>query len=169
MTDATKPLENPALRDLDATLAAEAPATSNGEGPAAGAVTPQEAPPAMANREALKFGLELFRTLVCSLLKVESPKETLSAENVESVAGAVAPVLDKYGISLSDLFGRWEREIAAVVVVGPIAWGAWKGLDRELRAKRAGRALADTGGGDSAGASSVDVATGTGEPLPAGV
>jgi hypothetical protein len=128
-------IENPGLRELDAQLANEGeavPVAEGGEGAPA-------APPALPNRDAIRFGLETFRTLVCLLLKVESPKETLGDEQVRQIAEAVAPVADKYGVNLAGVFGAYAQEIAAIAVTAPILWGAWKALDAELRTKREAR------------------------------
>jgi hypothetical protein len=44
----------------------------------------------------------------------------LSDDAIESLAGALAPVLEKYGLSAGDFFGKWKAEIMALLVAGPV-------------------------------------------------
>ena len=102
--------------------------------PGAGQLEPAP-PPEPGNYEALAFLLAGFREVACMVLKVQSLKRTLADPNIEACARVLAPVADKYGIKLGDMLGG--PEAAAVMVAGPILWGAWRELDAELRARRA--------------------------------
>ena len=120
---------------LDA-LASEADSLANPPEPGApgGQVAPAP-PPEPGNFEALAFLLAGFREVACLVLKVQSLKRTLGDPNVEACARVLAPVADKYGLKLGDMLGG--PEAAAVMMAGPILWGAWRELDAELRARRA--------------------------------
>lgn len=64
----------------------------------------------------------------------------------DQVAGALGPVLTKYGVNLGDLGNQWGEEIAAVLICGPIAVATYQGIkaDIQARAEQVPKAVAST-------------------------
>ena len=121
-------------------IAGQADAIDNQTGNPEGAVPggPEGAPiapPQSPNLNAIGFVLTAFRELSCQLLKVNSPRVTLSNENIGVCAQVLAPVADKYGINLGAIFEGPEG--VALMVAGPILWAAADQLNMELKARRA--------------------------------
>jgi hypothetical protein len=94
------------------------------------------AAPTLSNRDAIAAGIELFRELVCAVMRVESPKATLSPDVAQRIGQAWEPVCAKYGIDLGAMFGRFGPEIAAAAITAPLVLAAYRALDAELRDKR---------------------------------
>lgn len=118
-------------------LAAEAGGVGVGQVPAttgpdaAGAV---EAPQVDPNHGAVAFILAASREVLCAVLKVDSPRNTLADPIIDSIASALAPVATKYGLQLGSALDGPEAR--AVMVAGPLLWTAYRELARELDAKR---------------------------------
>lgn len=66
--------------------------------------------------------------------------DTLTDEAVEAIAGALVPVLSKYGITPSAFFGKWREEVFAVLIVGPIMFELVTAFRMDLDAKAAAAA-----------------------------
>jgi len=97
------------------------------------ATTPE--PVVSPNVQAVGFILSVFVLMSTKLLKVESLQRTLSDANIATIADAVAPVADKYGINLAGMFDGPEGK--ALLVAGPLLWTAAVELKAELAARRA--------------------------------
>ena len=122
--------------ELDAIAAlADGPAEPGATVAPGGAVLPPPPEPESPNYGPIGFILSAFRELAVRMLDVESPNVTLSEENVEKVAKALAPVADKYGLNLGTMMGG--PEAMALMVAGPILWEAGRQLNAEMKAKRA--------------------------------
>jgi hypothetical protein len=51
------------------------------------------------------------------------------------VAAALGPVLAKYNVNLKDFGGRWQEEIGAAIVCGPIAWATVQAIKADIAAR----------------------------------
>ena len=65
---------------------------------------------------------------------------TLDDESIAAMVAALLPVLEKYGITPSGLFGRWGPEIGALLVCGPLVWSLFVALRQDLEEKAAAAA-----------------------------
>lgn len=95
---------------------------------------PQGPPPPSPNIGVLVLALTTLREASCALLHVATPRQTLNDQAIETCAGVLAPVADKYGLNLAAQLGP---EVAAAFVAGPILWNAYRELDMELKARKA--------------------------------
>ena len=84
-----------------------------------------------------------LRGLIHFSVNVLSPlwptlREVYGTETVDALAEAGGPVLEKYGLSVSGLFGRWEAEIALAMVVIPVGISTVRAVrhDNEQALKR---------------------------------
>lgn len=96
---------------------------------------PPAEPVVSPNVQAVGFILSVFVLLSTKMLKVESLQRTLSEQNIATIADVVAPVADKYGINLADMFNGPEGK--ALLIAGPLLWTAAVELKTELAARRA--------------------------------
>lgn len=103
------------------------------------AAAPGAPPPApeLTNAQCLAMGLQIVRETLCAVAKVTSPKSTLDDATIGTVADAVAPVLDKYGIQLQGIAGGYMVELRAAMVTVPVLLAFRSGLLDELRARNA--------------------------------
>ncbi len=97
------------------------------------AVSPAE----LTNCQCLVMALQMIRETLCAIAKVTSPKHSFDDATIQTVADAVAPVLDKHGINLAAVAGDWMIELRAVVVTVPIILAARVALLEEMRAMKA--------------------------------
>ena len=99
---------------------------------------PGQAQPAeLSNAQCLAMCLQMIRETLCGIAKVTSPKHTLDDATIQTVADAVAPVLDKHGINLAAVAGDYMIELRAVVVTVPIILAARAALVDEMRSMKA--------------------------------
>ena len=120
---------------LDA-LAAEAAGLDAPPAGEAGPAGPAP-PPELSNAQIVAMALEMIRDTLCAFAKVMSPKKTLDEAAVKAVAEAIGPVLDKYGVKLSDVLGDFMLELRAAFVTVPIMLAAFTELREEMRAMKA--------------------------------
>lgn len=119
---------------LDAEAAA---ATGAAPDPSAEPATPEPAPADPGRELAAIF--EAMRAIALA----RGFRRTAAALDDESVAAMVAallPVLDKYGITPSGLFGKWGPEIGALLVCGPLVWALFVALRSDLEERAAAAA-----------------------------
>jgi hypothetical protein len=64
-------------------------------------------------------------------------------QTVHAVAAATAPVLEKYGVEMGGLFGRWQEEIKCAIVVVPVALATKAAIENDLAARKIEPAKAD--------------------------
>lgn len=87
-----------------------------------------------SNDKAVAMLLEAAREGLVSVLNVQSAKITLAPDRCEVAAKAIAPVLDKYGLKLGA--GVMGVEMNAIMVAGPIVWGAFAATMAELAERK---------------------------------
>ncbi len=127
---------NPDLAQLQ-DQAAQLDQAALGAGADSAASAPAPAPaPGPSNAQLIAMGVEMFRELVCLVLKVDSPKETLGPDVAQAIGNAWEPVCAKYGVDLSRLVGGYGPELAAVAVTAPLLFKAYRALDDEVTRKR---------------------------------
>lgn len=103
----------------------------------AGAAPAPEAAPA-TNAEELQGALEMLRELARPMFP--SVAAVYDDETIGRVSDATAPVLDKYGITPSGLFGAWREEIRCALVVVPVLIATGRAVREDLDARRAAAA-----------------------------
>jgi hypothetical protein len=116
----------------------EAAAAEGLEPPAADEPTAAEPPPADPVREIAGI-LEALRAIA----KARGFARTVAAlddESIKAFAAALAPVMLKYGIAPSSLFGKWKEEALALLCCGPILWAVLQGMRADLEDKAAAAA-----------------------------
>jgi hypothetical protein len=91
--------------------------------------------PQISCQQALTGYLEAARDGLCSYLDLETPKQTLADDKIAKVAEVMAPVLEKYGLSMAG--GVIPIEVTAILTAGPILWTAAKTALFELKQKEA--------------------------------
>lgn len=110
------------------------------------------------------------REMIANLLRALIAKATgrfpslvavWTAGDVENFSGALAPLLDKYGLTPAWL-KAWEAEIAALLICGPLIFGTVLAVRADLEAERARAAKA---AGEGATARAAAAAAGEGEAL----
>ncbi len=106
------------MTELDR-LEAEAAELDAAQPGAPGAEPQPEPEPATDPNSEIRGILEALRA-IANAKGFSKAAAVLSDDAIESIAGALAPVLTKYGISAGDFFGRWREEVMALLVVGPI-------------------------------------------------
>lgn len=110
---------------------------ANQEAAGEGGAPAAAAPPVLTNAQCLAMGLQIVRETLCAVAKVSSPKRTLDDATITTVADAVAPVLEKYGINLQGMAGGYMLELRAAMVTVPVLLAFRAGLLDELRAMKA--------------------------------
>jgi hypothetical protein len=74
----------------------------------------------------LGVSVPLLSKLYPSLADVYTP------EACEAVAASLGPVLAKYGVNLSEWGGKYQEEIGALFVCGPIAYATVQGIKADI-------------------------------------
>jgi hypothetical protein len=97
---------------------------------------PPAPPPGPTNAELIAMGVEMFRELVCVMLGVESPQQTLGEPVARAIGQAWEPVCAKYGVDLNRLLAGFGPELAAAATTLPLLFKAWRALNAEVIAKR---------------------------------
>lgn len=115
------------VREAETTMAP--PALTEGEGEGAGSV------PAMSNSACLLMAAQLVRGSMESMAGLKSPAVTMADEKLQPAADALGAVFDKHGWNLQGMAGDYMVELAAIVAVGPLAWGAYRGAQEEIKAR----------------------------------
>ena len=122
---------------LDAMAAAADADMNNAEQTGAPGAPPEpEKPVGLKNEQCLLGGLQMIRETVCAIAGVQSPKVTLADDKLQPIAKANAEVLDKYGLSLSDMGGEYMVEIKAAIVTLPVLFFAYAALKAEMNARQ---------------------------------
>ncbi|MGZ8301221.1 MAG: hypothetical protein ACXW2U_00805 [Telluria sp.] len=88
----------------------------------------------------LDMALPILGTMYPSLETVYTP------EARAAVAASLGPVMAKYGINLQEWGGRYQEEIGALFVCGPIAWATVKAVKTDIMARQAAQPSAVTKG-----------------------
>lgn len=121
-------------------LAAQAQALDAAGAPSTPDAAPAEAaPPALTNAQCLMMAGQTVREALCAFAKVQSPKSTLDDGTLQTVADAIAPVLDKYGVNLASVAGDYMAELRAAIVTVPVILAARAGLIAEIAASKASK------------------------------
>lgn len=68
-----------------------------------------------------------------------STREILTPERRAPVALALAPVLEKYGLTMGDLFAQWAPEIRLAMAVAPLAIPIANAIRKDRQEASAGR------------------------------
>lgn len=99
---------------------------------------PEQAAPADPMSEIVGI-LEALRAIAKARGFARAATE-LSDEAIQSVAGALGPLLVKYGITPGDFFGKWREEVMAAIIIGPWLWSLTVAFRLDLEAKAAAAA-----------------------------
>lgn len=92
----------------------------------------------------LEMAVPILGELYPSLVAIYTPAAC------ERVAGALGPLLAKYGIDLGEVGGRYKEEIGAAFICGPIAWATYKGIMADVAARKGPPAAQVVGGQQAA-------------------
>ena len=144
------------LDELAAAADGAAGAPPPGEGPAPGE-GPGPAPPG-PDTAAMIAGV-MGALLGKAKQRFPSLVTVWTDSDVQNFAGALAPLLDKYGLSPA-WFELWRVEITAALVCGPLVLATFVAIRADLQSERA-RAAKDAGAGSTARA-----APAAGDPAP---
>jgi hypothetical protein len=85
------------------------------------------------NRQGVVMILELALPIIGEMYPSLQTIYTPDAQR--AIAGTMGPLLAKYGVNLKDMGGRYQEEIAAAFVCGPIAWATVKGIKADIAAR----------------------------------
>lgn len=91
--------------------------------------------PQVTTAQALAGLLTGVREGASELMDLQSPRIVLTDDKIQKVAEAVAPALDKHGLSM--VGGKIPVELHALFVAGPIMWATTKAVLAELASKQA--------------------------------
>lgn len=95
----------------------------------------EPAKPEVSNAQALSAALAAGREAFCLFTQLESPRQTLSDDTVQQLAGLWAPVLEKHNINVGRYLGDYAAEIAAVMGTLTIALTVRAGVKAEIAAR----------------------------------
>jgi hypothetical protein len=115
-------------KGIDGDLAAQAPKAIAEAQEQAAAVTLAESN-SQGVKMVLAVSLPVLGKLYPSLVDVYTP------EACEAVAASLGPVLADYGVDLQQWGGRYQHEIAAAIVCGPIAWATVQAIKTDIAAR----------------------------------
>ena len=124
----------------DATVAGTAPGAGDTApgGPGAGPAG-ADAPSPGAATAALLFGL-LTGLVGVAVKRFPSLAAVWTPDAVHTVADALAPLLDKYGLATPEWLERWRLEISALMLCGPLLFATIAAVRADLEAEAAARA-----------------------------
>lgn len=94
---------------------------------------------AESNMEGMCMVLEIAVPVVSEMYP--SLAAVYTPEACGRVAGALGPVLAKYGIDLSQVRGRWGEEIAAAIICFPIAKATYAAIKHDVAVKQGREAV----------------------------
>lgn len=89
---------------------------------------------AESNMEGMCMVLEIAVPVVSEMYP--SLAAVYTPEACGRVAGALGPVLAKYGIDLSQVRGRWGEEIAAAIICWPIAKATYAAIKHDVAVQK---------------------------------
>lgn len=124
---------------LNAAQAVDYELAGSGEpGASAGEAGTRTEEPKLTTEQELKFALELGVKTVAH--RFPSIAQVWTDEKRAEVARAVAPVFDKYGVSLFGFLEEWKEELMCAVVVVPLMWETAAMIRLDLEREAAQRA-----------------------------
>lgn len=82
-------------------------------------------------------GVEMILATAVPLLSTMYPSlaEVYTPAACTAVAASLGPVLAKYNINLKEWGGKYQEEIGALFVCGPIAWATVQGIKADIAAR----------------------------------
>lgn len=88
-------------------------------------------------------GVSMIMALAVPILSKLYPSlaEVYTPEACGQVAASLGPVLAKYGVNLEEWGGRYQEEIAALFVCGPIAWATVQGVKADIASRAPAKAV----------------------------
>ncbi|MEH6434236.1 hypothetical protein [Massilia sp. DD77] len=119
---------------LDGEQAAQAPEALQAAQEEAQAVTLAD-----ANRQGVAMILGVSVPILSKLYP--SLAEVYTPEACEAVSASLGPVLAKYNVNLAEWGGKYQEEIGALFVCGPIAWATVQGVKADIAARAASKPL----------------------------
>lgn len=93
--------------------------------------------PAVSEVQALTAALHIARGILSpAFSKFPSLKAIYTDETLSAIAEATAPVLEKYGCSVSGLLERWAVELACASTVGAIGYASYIAIQDDIAAQK---------------------------------
>jgi hypothetical protein len=82
-------------------------------------------------------GVQMILGLAVPVLSRLYPSlaDVYTDEACTAVAGSLGPLLAKYGVSLKDWGGKYQEEIGAALVCGPMAWATVQAIKTDIAAR----------------------------------
>ena len=133
----------------DATVAGAAPGAEGAAPGGPGAAPGGDAPQPGAATAALLFGL-LTGLAGVAVKRFPSLAAVWTADAVHTVADALAPLLDKYGLATPEWLEKWKLEISALFLCGPLLFATIAAVRADLESEAAERAKNITPGAAAA-------------------
>lgn len=80
-------------------------------------------------RDLINFCVVTLKPLYPSIGPIYTP------ETIESIAGVLVPLMEKYGLTFGGFFDRWGPEINAIIVLVPIIGATFKAIKADNAAR----------------------------------
>lgn len=103
----------------------------------------QEQAAVMGLAEQNSRGVSMIMALAVPILGKLYPslEGVYTPEACGQVAASLGPVLAKYGVNLEEWGGKYQEEIAALFVCGPIAWATVQGVKADIASRTPAKAV----------------------------